>query len=64
MLESVEFSLGVRRMKVVCMAAGVEGCKQAIYEQVSAWKFIFGEPSTILEHTLAMHAAVKSFMET
>lgn len=63
-VESVEFPLGVRRMKVACMAAGVEGRKQVIMEHISTKKFVSGESSALLEHTQAMHAGVKSFLET
>lgn len=63
-VESTEFSLGVRRMKVASMATEVEGGKQVIREEISIGKFMPGEPSTLLEHTLALHAEVKSFLET
>lgn len=63
-VESVEFSLGVRRMKAVCMAAGVEGGKQVIREQVATKRFIPGESSAFPGHTQAMHAEVNSFLET
>ncbi|CAH1446248.1 unnamed protein product [Lactuca virosa] len=51
-------------MKASCMAIEVEGGKQVIREQIVTGKFVPGEPSTLLEHTQAMHAEVKPFLET
>ncbi|CAH1452882.1 unnamed protein product [Lactuca virosa] len=51
-------------MKATCMATGVEGGKQVIREQISTRKFVPGKLSTLLEYTQAMHAEVKSFLET
>lgn len=62
-VKNAEFSFGIRRMKAACMATGVEGGKHVIREQISTGKLIPGE-STVLEHTQAMHAEVKSFLET
>ncbi|CAH1412212.1 unnamed protein product [Lactuca virosa] len=47
-----------------CVASGVENGKQVIREQVVAEKFVFREKDATLEHAQAMHAAIKSFMET
>lgn len=38
-IESPEFSTGIRRMKAVCVATSVEGCRQAVKEQVASGKF-------------------------
>ncbi|CAH1413742.1 unnamed protein product [Lactuca virosa] len=51
-------------MKAACMALRVEGGKQVIRDQTATRKFRSGEPSTLLEHTQAMHVDVKSFLET
>ncbi|CAH1445427.1 unnamed protein product [Lactuca virosa] len=51
-------------MKEPCMAPGVESGKHVIREKNFTRKFVHGEPSTLLEHTQAMHAEVKSFLET
>ncbi|CAH1436596.1 unnamed protein product [Lactuca virosa] len=50
-------------MKMACLAVGVEIGKQAIREQVVAVKFVSWEPNVTVEHSQAMYAAVKSFME-
>lgn len=52
-IESFEFSLGVWRMKAACMAAGVEGGKQVMREQVAIRKFNHGEPSAVVELNLS-----------
>ncbi|CAH1417002.1 unnamed protein product [Lactuca virosa] len=62
--KSPKFSLGVRRMKAACMAAGMEGGKHAVREQATVGKFNPEEASAVVEQTQAMHASVKSFMET
>ncbi|CAH1421590.1 unnamed protein product [Lactuca virosa] len=51
-------------MKAACVAAGIEGGKQALKEQVASRKFNLREPSIMVEMTQAMHASVRSFMET
>ncbi|CAH1449463.1 unnamed protein product [Lactuca virosa] len=56
-------SLGVRRMNAACVAAIVEGGKQAVREQVASRKFNPKEASAIVEQTQAIHASVKAFME-
>lgn len=63
-IKNVDFLLGVRRIKAACMAAGVEGGKQVVRVQVATVKFTLGEPSAVVEHTQAMHASVKTFMDT
>lgn len=63
-IESAEFSLGVRRMKAACMDVGVEGGKHVVWEQVSIGKFTLGESSALADHTQAMHASVKTFVKT
>ncbi|CAH1445154.1 unnamed protein product [Lactuca virosa] len=51
-------------MKVVYMDASVEGGKQVVREKVATGKFILGEPSALVEHTQAMHASLKTFVNT
>lgn len=63
-VDSVEFSLSVRRITTTCMVVRVEDGKQVIREQVSSGKFIPIESNALLEHTQVMHAKVKSFLET
>ncbi|CAI9267547.1 unnamed protein product [Lactuca saligna] len=62
--ESNEFALGVKRMKMACLIASVENGKQVIQEQVATRKLIFGEMDATAKHAQAIHAAIKSFMET
>lgn len=38
-IESPKFSTGIQRMKAVCVATSVEGCRQAVKEQVASMKF-------------------------
>ena len=64
LIESTEFSFGVRQMKAVCVAAGVEGGKHAVREQVVTRKFNPEEPSVFVEQTQAINDYVKDFMET
>lgn len=63
-VESLDFSLGVRHMKAAYMAIEVKVGKKVIREQIATGEFVFGEPSTLLEHTQVMHADVKCFLET
>lgn len=46
------------------MVFGMEDGREVIREQIATINFIPGEPSTLLEHTRAMHAEVKYFLET
>lgn len=39
-IESIKFSIRVRDMKAVCVAAGLEGGRQAMKEQVASRKLI------------------------
>lgn len=50
-IESSEFTLGIKKMKVVCVKVGVEGGKQEIREQVVVGKFTPGELRALLEYT-------------
>lgn len=43
------------------MASDVEGGKQAIREDVATRDFVTRKPSVVVEHTQAMHDAIKSF---
>lgn len=61
-IKSIEFLLGVWKMKVASMTAGVEGGKMLVWGQVTTKKFTPGEPSAIVEQTRAMHASIKNFM--
>lgn len=63
MVERVEFSLEVRRMKATYIVSNVEGGKQAVRKQVVVGKFDYGESRSTLELTQAMQASVKAFME-
>ncbi|CAH1415542.1 unnamed protein product [Lactuca virosa] len=49
---------------MACVVAGVENGKQMIRAQVAYGKFVSGEPDATVENAQAMHAAIKSFMET
>lgn len=51
-------------MMVACVTADVEGGKQAVKKQVASRKFNPQEPSIVVEITQAIHASVRSFMET
>lgn len=51
-------------MKGPCVAAGIEGAKQVVQDQVATTKFDPGEPSAVIQKTQAMHASVKSSIET
>lgn len=62
-VESSKFAMGVKPKKMVCMAAGVENGKQEVQVQVVTGKFVPGEAVSTMEHTQAMHATVKVFME-
>ncbi|CAI9289004.1 unnamed protein product [Lactuca saligna] len=62
-VERVEFSLEVRRMKVTYIVSNVEGGKQVVRKQVVGGKFDSGESTSTLELTQAMQASVKAFME-
>lgn len=62
-IESTEFTLGVRKMKASCVVASVEGGKQAVREQVVIGKFNPEEPSAVVEKT-QMNDSVKACMET
>ncbi|CAI9301355.1 unnamed protein product [Lactuca saligna] len=59
-VKSAEFSLGVRQIKMACVAIGVENGKQVILEQVVD-RIVFREPDTTVEHAQVMHATVKIF---
>ncbi|CAH1412329.1 unnamed protein product [Lactuca virosa] len=50
--------MGVKWMKMACMAAGVENGKQEIREQVVTGKFVPGEAVATTEHTQAMHVGI------
>lgn len=64
LIESSEFTLGIKQMKATYMEVGVESGKQIIRKQVASGKFTPGEMSALLEYTQAMHVEVKSFLET
>ena len=49
--EISEFAMGVKRMKMVCMAAGVENGKQEVREQFVTGKYVPGEAVATTEHT-------------
>ncbi|CAI9297468.1 unnamed protein product [Lactuca saligna] len=63
-IESIEFTLGVRRMKSMCLASGIKGGKQAVREQVIIDKFIPEESSVVVEHTKETYNSKMDFMET
>ena len=48
-IESIEFSLGVRQMKVACVVVGMEGGKQVVREQVATKKIDPRELSVVVE---------------
>lgn len=50
-VESTKLSFKVRRMKVACEVAGVEGGKQAVREQVASGRPDPTESSTVMELT-------------
>lgn len=60
-VESVEFLLGVRRIKAACMVADVEIGKQVVREKVASGRSDPGESSAIVDLNQEMHASVKAF---
>ncbi|CAH1430253.1 unnamed protein product [Lactuca virosa] len=56
--------LGLVKRRRCAWPPAWRGEGQAVCEQVVTGKFVFGEPSVVVEHTQGMHDAVKSFMET
>ena len=62
-IESSEFTLGINKMKAMCMETRVEGGKQVITEQVTTGKLAPGKLSALLKYSQAMHANVKSLLE-
>ncbi|CAH1432670.1 unnamed protein product [Lactuca virosa] len=51
-------------MKVACVAASVEGDRQAVKEHVASRRFNPQEPSVLVKLTQSMHTSVMTFMET
>lgn len=49
-VESSEFAMGVKQMKKVCMATGVDNGKQEVREYVIARMFVLGEAVATTEH--------------
>ncbi|CAH1430125.1 unnamed protein product [Lactuca virosa] len=63
-IESEEYSLGVRRLNAACVATGIEGGKQAVRKQLAVENFDPVDPSAAKQSAQVMHAAIKVFLET
>ncbi|CAH1413299.1 unnamed protein product [Lactuca virosa] len=59
-----EFTLGIRRVKAVCVAVGVERGKQAVLVLSSGSGSGPSESGVVARFTDAMHAAIRAFAET
>lgn len=63
-VECSKFVIGVKWMKMACMAAGIENGKQEVRKQVITGKFVPRDAVATTDHIHAMYAAVEAFMET
>lgn len=62
-IDSEEFSLGVRHLKARCMVAGIESGKQPVWKQLATRKFDPAEQGAAAQSVHAMHATIKAFLE-
>ncbi|CAH1413281.1 unnamed protein product [Lactuca virosa] len=63
-IESGDFSLGIRRMKSACVVAGMESGKEAVRKQLAIGHFNPSESNDVIQSAHTMRASIKACAQT